>query len=236
MRFYEELNDFLPEHQRRKSFFVEFTGAPSVRDLVVSMGVPADAVDLILVADIPVEFSHPLHGGERIAVFPVFERFDISPASQLRSRPLRETRFIIEWEFDKLARLLRLAGLDSVCQEELDDLNIVELSSAENRIILSRNAEILRNAHVTHGYLLQAGDAPAQFREVIEAFDLRRSLRPMSRCVECNGLLRVAANKAVMNQVPQSVLVDFDDFWQCEQCQLVCWKGPLYAQLDTLLS
>lgn len=236
LRFYEELNDFLAEHQRRKSFLFEFSGTPSVGKLIVSIGIPAGAIDLVLVNDMPVEFSYPLQGGERIAVFPVFERFDISPITRLRARPLRVTRFVVEWQLEKLARLLRLAGFDSVCRKDLDDLDIIELSSTEKRIILSRDPALLKNANVTHGYCVQVNDAPAQFREIIETFDLRHSMQPMSRCIECNGPLRVADESDVIDKIPFSVLVAFDDFWQCEQCHHVYWKGPHYMQLDTLLS
>lgn len=234
-RFYEELNDFLPENQRRKSFNHEFTGTPSVKDVIVSMGVPHAAIDLILVGDEPVGFSHALHGGERVAVFPVFERFDIAPVNRLRSSPLRESRFVIEAGLAKLARLLRLAGLDCVCHDNLNDLQIIEIASTDKRTILSRDAELLKNACITHGYHVQAVDPPAQFREIVDTFDLRRSLRPLSRCVECNGQLRMADESDVMDQIPFAVLVAFDDFWQCEQCEHVYWKGPHYAQLATLL-
>ncbi len=234
-RFYEELNDFLPENRRRKSFSHEFTGTPAVRDVIVAMGVPQAAIDLILVGDEPVGFSHLLRGGERVAVFPVFERFDITPANRLRSSPLREVRFVIEAGLDKLARLLRLAGLDCVCQQDLDDLTIFDIASTEKRTIVSRDEQLLKNARATHAYQVQATDPPTQFREIIEAFDLRRSLRPLSRCIECNGQLRIADDADVMDQVPFAVLVAFDDFWQCEQCQHVYWKGPHYAQLATLL-
>lgn len=234
-RFYEELNDYLPEANRRKSFDYEFTGTPSVRDVIVSIGVPDTEIDLILVNDEPVDFAHPLHGGERVAAFPVFERFDISAASRLRARPLRQIRFVIEAKLDKLARLLRLAGLDCVCRPDLDDLQIIEIESVEKRVILSRDPDLLKNARITHGYQVQASDPPAQFREIVEAFDLRRSLRPLSRCIECNGALRVVDDAEVIDQIPFAVLVAFDDFWQCENCHHVYWKGPHYAQLATLL-
>ena len=79
-------------------------------------------------------------GGERVAVFPVFERFDISPTSRLRPRPLRQVRFVVEPAMEKLARLLRLAGLDCLCGEDLDELKIIETASAEKRTTRSTSA------------------------------------------------------------------------------------------------
>ncbi|MDH3588057.1 MAG: Mut7-C ubiquitin/RNAse domain-containing protein [Gammaproteobacteria bacterium] len=234
-RFYEELNDFLPDDRKRSSFVYEFKGTPSAKDLIESLGVPHTEIDLILVNDEPVNFSHQLHGGERVAVFPVFERFDISPANRLRPRPLRQIRFVLDVHLGKLARLLRLAGMDCIYRNDLDDLEIIEIAGRDKRTILSRDKGILKNARVTHGYWVRATDPPTQLREIVEAFDLRRSLRPFSRCMECNGHLRIADDADVIDQIPFAVLVAFDDFWQCEQCRRVYWKGSHYTQLATLL-
>jgi hypothetical protein len=95
-RFYEELNDFLPVQQHKTSFRSAFFGNPSVKDTIQAMGVPHTAIDLILVDGQSVGFSHRLQDGERVAVYPVFERLDISPVIRLRPRPLRDTRFILD--------------------------------------------------------------------------------------------------------------------------------------------
>ncbi|MBT8136205.1 MAG: Mut7-C ubiquitin/RNAse domain-containing protein [Gammaproteobacteria bacterium] len=234
-RFYEELNDFLPADKQRLSFVHEFSGTPAVKDAIEALGVPHTEVDLILVGDIPVEFSHRLEGGERVAVFPVFERLDISPATRLRPRPLRQLRFVLDVHLGKLARLLRLAGFDSVYRNDLDDLEIIEIAGRDKRTILTRDKGILKHARVTHGYWVRDTDPPEQLREIVDTFDLRRSLRPFSRCMECNGALRVADDGDIIDRVPFSVLVAFDEFWQCESCQQVYWKGSHYRQLELLL-
>ena len=38
LRFYEELNDFLPEERRKASFSHRFRGTPAVEDVVESLG------------------------------------------------------------------------------------------------------------------------------------------------------------------------------------------------------
>ncbi len=37
-RFYEELNDFLPVVRKKQDFSVSFTGNPSVKDVIESLG------------------------------------------------------------------------------------------------------------------------------------------------------------------------------------------------------
>jgi len=87
-RFYEELNDHLPPHRRKRTFPVEIAGESTVGELIVDLGVPCDEVDLLLVEGESSDFGRRLTGGERVAVYPVFERFDITPATRLPGRPL----------------------------------------------------------------------------------------------------------------------------------------------------
>jgi hypothetical protein len=67
-RFYEELNDFLPEARRKRAFGWRFHGTPSVKDTIEAIGVPHTEVDLVLVDGRSVGFDKLLHGGERVAV------------------------------------------------------------------------------------------------------------------------------------------------------------------------
>jgi hypothetical protein len=47
-RFYEELNDFLPQHRRKQDFEVEFEGKRSVKDMVEILGIHLSEIDLVL--------------------------------------------------------------------------------------------------------------------------------------------------------------------------------------------
>jgi hypothetical protein len=87
-RFYEELNDHLPPSRRKRTFTVAFGGRPEVGDLIAALGVPLAEVDLLLVDGESCGFERRLGGGERVAVYPVFERFDISSLTRLPGRPL----------------------------------------------------------------------------------------------------------------------------------------------------
>ncbi|MGH8248973.1 MAG: Mut7-C RNAse domain-containing protein, partial [Gammaproteobacteria bacterium] len=114
LRFYEELNDFLPPSRRKTDFDLPINGRSSVKDLIESTGVPHTEIDLILVNGESVGFGYIVRPGDRISVYPVFETFDISPLNVLRPKPLRETRFVLDTHLGKLTRYLRLLGFDSL--------------------------------------------------------------------------------------------------------------------------
>jgi hypothetical protein len=138
-RFYEELNDFLAPVLRKRAFSYAFNGTPSVKDAIEAIGVPHTEVDLVLVDGKSVDFTRRLAGGERVAVYPVFERLDISQVTRLRARPLRVTRFVLDVHLGKLARYLRLLGFDTCYRNDYDDDAIIGLARGESRIILTRD-------------------------------------------------------------------------------------------------
>ena len=235
IRFYAELNDFLPDQWRQRAFSYAFHGSPSVKDTIEAIGVPHTEVDVILVDDHSVAFDHLLRGGERVAVYPVFERFDVSPVTRLRPAPLRETRFVADVHLGSLARNLRLLGFDTTWERDLGDEEIVDLSCEERRIILTRDMGILKNGRVTHGYWLRNTDPARQLDEVVRALDLARDIEPYTRCMECNGELQSADRSAVAHSVPLQVFLVYRDFKRCQRCHRVYWKGSHLRRLDKVI-
>ncbi len=57
-RFYEELNDFLPRHQRKRDIPYIFTAHPAVKDSIEALGVPHTEVDLIIINGRSVGFAY----------------------------------------------------------------------------------------------------------------------------------------------------------------------------------
>lgn len=188
-RFYEELGDFLAPQLRKRSFVHVFDGTPSVKDRIQSLGVPHTEVDLILVDGEPVPFSHRLAGGERVAVYPMFERFELGEANRLRPRPLREPRFVLDVHLGRLASYLRLLGFDTLYRNDYDDDELLQISRAQHRILLTRDTGLLKRSALTHGAFLHATDPRRQLREVCDRFQLDARIAPFTRCARCNGLV-----------------------------------------------
>src|ERR1700730_15977592 len=158
-RFYEEVNDFLSDGGR------EIDRARSVKDAIESVGVPHTEVDLILVDGRSVDFAHLLRGGERVAVYPMFEALDISPVVRLRPRALRDPRFVADGHLGKLARHLRMAGFDTLWTNHWNDDEIVQISAVQKRTILTRDKGMLRRREVERGYFVRATESEAQLGE-----------------------------------------------------------------------
>lgn len=186
-RFYAELNDFLPAATRQRALSHRVAGTPSVKDAIEAIGVPHTEVDAILVDGRSVGFPERLHGGERVAVYPVFERLDVSTLTRLRPVPLRVTRFVADVQLGTLARSLRRLGFDTVWHSDLVDNQIIDIASKDKRIILTRNRRMLKDDRVTRGHWVRAAEPALQLDEVVRALDLGDAIRPQVSCLESNA-------------------------------------------------
>jgi len=235
-RFYEELNDYLPLAQRKRTITRQIAGAPSVKDAIEAIGVPHTEIDLILVDGRSVGFDRKLLGGERVAVYPEFERFDITPLHRLRPKPLRQPRFVADVHLGTLARLLRLLGFDTRYANDLDDAALAELTARERRILLTRDVGLLKRKTVVRGHWLRSRDPERQVEEVIEALQLKRLFRPFTRCLMCNGALATVARANVAARVPPRVYSRFRSFKECRDCRRVFWRGTHFTRLQRLVA
>ena len=179
-RFYEELNDFLVPQHHKQTIEYRFDGQPAIKDPIQVLGVPHSEVDLILVNNESVGFDYRLKDGDRVAVYPVFERFNITSVQRLRARPLRVTAFIVDVNLGKLARRLRLLGFDAVHSNRLRDGEIVDIATREKRILLTRDKRLLFRKAITHGLWVRAADADTQLEEVLQRLDLYDQTRPLA--------------------------------------------------------
>lgn len=230
-RFYEELNDHLPEKWKKKKFSYEFKGNPSIKNTIQAIGVPHIEVDLILVNGKSVDFDYQLQGGDEVSVYPVFETFDISPLIRLRPEPLRESRFIVDVNLGKLAQKLRLLGFDTLFRNDLEDDEIIEISLTENRIILTRDKGILKQNVVTHGYWLRNDDPKKQLAEVITRLQLQNNFQPFTRCSNCNGKLELIAGEKLDGKLSADTLTYYDEFWECTTCRKIYWQGSHFHHI-----
>jgi uncharacterized protein with PIN domain len=235
-RFYEELNDFLPPAVRKQTFSYRFRGTPAVKHVIEAIGVPHTQVDLILVNGRPVRFSHKLQGGERVAVYPTFERFDIAHIIRLRPSPLRTPKFVADVHLGTLAKNLRLLGFDTRYDDRLDDRALVRSSVEENRILLTRDIELLKHRALTHAYFVRGTRPDRQLREVVKALDLGGKMKPFSRCMVCNGKLRKVAKRSISTVVPAQVLARTQQFVRCIDCHRVYWPGSHAQSLSRIVA
>jgi len=140
-------------------------------------------------------------------------------------------KFIADVHLGKLARKLRLLGFDTYFESNLDDNEIIKMSLAENRIVLSRDKELINNSRITQGYRILSSDPREQIREVMIRFDLQNNLNPFSRCIDCNGMIENVSKESVNEYLPPKTRQYFDEFFRCRGCGKIYWEGSHYENM-----
>ena len=231
IRFYEELNDFLPNNRKKHSFQHHFKNNPTIKDIIESLGVPHCEVDLILVNGQSIDFSYQPINDDNVSVYPQFETFDISPLIRLREKPLRVSRFITDVNLGKLAKYLRLLGFDTLYRNNYRDNEIVEIAEKEKRIILTRDTGLLKRKQVLRGYFVRSTNPKNQIKEVIHRFDLQNNICSFTRCLKCNGLI-IEINKIdIAGNLRPNTKKYFSKFFQCSVCKKIYWQGSHYENM-----
>ena len=234
-RFYEELNDFLAPDRRGHEFACACARAATTKHMIEALGVPHTEVELVLVNGESVGFDRLLGDGDRVAVYPKFEALDIAPLLRVREQPLRVTRFIADAHLGGLARLLRMSGFDTLYDNHFQDDEVERISSAENRIVLTRDRELLKRRGITHGCYVHAVRSAEQLREIFTRLDLARSARPFTLCLHCNASLHSIDQAQVAAVLPPTVREHYEHFSFCNVCERVFWEGSHWRRMRSML-
>jgi uncharacterized protein len=177
IRFYEELNDFLPPGKRKRDFEVPLNGKEALREIIEKLGVPPEQVDLLLVNGQSAALDRVVGKGDRISVYPVFERFNIRGVGRVREKPLRRLRFIVDSDLKALAQALEGLGLDLCFREDLPGEETLEAAKKENRIFLTGRSDFPGFQKLDRVIVVKPGSLDEQIRQVIDELDLSVDLR-----------------------------------------------------------
>ncbi len=218
-RFYEELNDFLPQHLKKVDIEIEFMEKRSIKETIKNFDVPPSTVDLVLVNGQPVDFEHIVKHGDRVSVYPVFEKLNIRNVSLLRQSPLRRVRFIADVDLQDLVQLMRMLGFNTTFNINCSITDIIEISGRENRIILTKQKELLKSESVTHGIKVCSGPAANQVCQLIDDLDIKDRVKPFSRCLRCNTRLKNRDTDAILDQISPGTDRIFEKDLHCISCR-----------------
>lgn len=237
-RFYADLNDFLRPQQQQQAFrHLVYDGTQSVKHLIESMGVPHTEVEVILANGRSVDFNYLVQADDQISVYPPFAAIDVLPVVPLRPSLTPPHRFILDNHLGKLARYLRLLGLDArYVNNTTADAELAHIAYEEKRVLLTRDRGLLKRSNVIYGYCLRTRDSTQQLTAVLHRFQLHNEIAPWTRCLRCNGLLQPVAKKAILHRLEPKTKLYFNEFRMCEVCDHIYWQGSHFARLQAIVN
>jgi uncharacterized protein with PIN domain len=234
-RFYGELNDFLPRARRGHAFATPCARMATTKHMIEALGVPHTEVELILVNGASSGLEQLLEDGDRVAVYPRFTALDVAPLVRVREQPAGRMRFVADAHLGGLARLLRMAGFDTIYDNAIHDDAIEECAIEDGRVVLTRDRELLKRRGVEYGCYVRALRAQEQLREVFERYGLAERARPFTLCLHCNAPLRSVPKAEVLERLPPTVRALQDEFSTCGVCHRVFWKGSHWKRMAGML-
>ena len=148
-------------------------------------------------------------------------------------------KFIVDNNVGKLAKWLRIMGYNARFFEGSSDSQMVAIALAENRVILTRDTQIMRRRLVTSGQLkailIQSDEPERQIRQVIDALKLDCQFQPFSLCLECNQPLAERSRELVKDLVPPYVFQTQNQYMECPACHRIYWRGTHWQAMTKSL-
>lgn len=129
----------------------------------------------------------------------------------------------------RLARWLRILGLDVQYVPTCDQPTITRLARQSGRKVLTRSrslAERLRPAAI----LLASDDLARQLGQVVGEIG-RDKCEVFSRCSLCNARITEVGKESVRGRVPAYVFANHDRFSVCPVCGRYYWQGTHWRHM-----
>jgi uncharacterized protein with PIN domain len=135
------------------------------------------------------------------------------------------SRFVADVMLGRLAKWLRIAGMDTLYSNRYTDDQLIALSLEDRRILLSRDTRLLVRKAVTRFIYLESDDVQSQIEHVLRTTGVRQFPALLTRCLSCNDVLKDIDREQVRRRVPPYVLVTQPRFKTCPACGRIYWAG-----------
>ena len=122
-----------------------------------------------------------------------------------------------------------MMGYDAVFFTGDDDGHMVARAQTENRVILTKDTQIMKRRVITRGpvkaVLIKDDRAQIQIKQVISTLKIDPGFRPFTICLECNQPLSEVSREAMKDRVPEYVFRTHNQYMECPVCHRVYWHG-----------
>ncbi len=149
-------------------------------------------------------------------------------------------RFIVDTMLGNLARWLRMLGYDTLYSRSFDDWRIIDIASKDDRVIVTRDRGLYARARKRNLNALLIRDL--EIHDMLKYISKRLGVRFRfnendTRCPHCNHPLRKTTSIIeVSGKVDENILKTYREFWICDSCRKVYWKGNHWRNIEYILN
>lgn len=229
--FHHDLQELLKKNKAGQRVKYALTRRASLKDIIESLGIPHTEVAQIFLKIQELDFCFIPVGGEEIDVFAFSDERSAFSSTLLRPQPTRPLKFMVDVNVQKIARNLRLIGIDTTMVPDLRLVEIGEVAAIQHRILITRNRELLKCNSVIHGNLVRSENHGIQLQELVKRYGLRSQIKAFTRCITCNGDLKSIPKNAIYDKLEPLTQKYFNTFKLCNDCGKIYWQGSHHKKL-----
>ena len=138
-----------------------------------------------------------------------------------------------------LARWLRMMGNDVLYSTKLSDNELLGLSKAEGRVLLTRDFELYKRA-VSRGleaFYVEGKRESDRLAEVTQRYGLSLEIdMDKSHCPLCNTPIKSSQKEQLKTQLQSNTYRYYNQFWQCPNCGQIYWQGAHWKQISKTIT
>ena len=211
--------------------FYHLNRRASIKDIIEALGVPHTEICRLEHRGNDISFEYIPSGGDLILIFPFDKQNNWRTPSALRPQPFGKLKFLVDMSALKLARNLRMAGLDTATVVGRKPKDIVEMANMEERVVVTKNRELAKVGDLLFGQLLRSDDHRKQLLEVELRYELSALAKPMSRCLVCNGILSQVPKEKILHRLEPLTRKYYTTFKECSLCRKIYWPGSHHDRM-----
>jgi uncharacterized protein with PIN domain len=140
--------------------------------------------------------------------------------------------FVCDMMLGKLARYLRVFGLDAVSIKSAGELTKYLDNDTACRF-LTRRTELKGRDRVVFIYSDRPKEQLIEIRDIVSPYV--ESNKIMTRCIGCNVPLKDIPKQDIEQYVPEFIFHRYETFKACPSCGKVYWEGTHAAAMMRLI-
>jgi uncharacterized protein len=148
-------------------------------------------------------------------------------------------KFLADGMLGGLARWLRMLGQDVLYSTKLSDNELLSLSKAESRVLLTRDFELYKRA-IGRGlevFYVEGKRESDRLAEVTKRYGLSLEIdMNKSHCPLCNTPIKVASKEELKDKLQPNTYRYYNQFWQCPNCGQIYWQGAHWKQISNTIT
>lgn len=148
----------------------------------------------------------------------------------------KKPSFAVDAMLGNLAKKLRILGYDAKYHSSIEDEELIEMAKQEDRILLTKDEILASRADKKHTKSLPI-EGDNELDQLVQVFVFLGIKNVpldtnLSYCVMCNGKLESIEKANVLDKVPDGVYSLQENFWICNNCKKIYWKGTHFEKIQ----